>query len=132
MGIVILGFVLYGMFTTDSYGWIISITFLILAGVYYLNDLKPVPMIRVIITQLGIRFGGQYFPFNQLKSFWILNEENARHLNLTLSKGNKTVSIILPEGMNLGQLREFLLIQIPEEEGVEESFSEQLIRNLGL
>lgn len=133
MGLIVLVFVIYGMLAGDSYGWIVSITFLILAGAYYLTELKPVPAIKVVVSQLGIKVGTRYFPYNQVKSFWILNEDNARHLNLILTKGApRTTSIIVPEEVSIAQLREYLLLQIREEEGKEESFSEQLIRNLGL
>ena len=133
MGLVVLGFVLYGLFSGDATGWIISITFLVLAGVYYLSELKQVPIVQISISKLGIQFGQKYYPYNQIKSFWILNEPNAKHLNLILQKGmDRSLSIIMPDDINIGQLREFLLLQIPEEEGKEESFVDQLIRNLGL
>lgn len=131
MGLIVLLFVIYGMFSGDSYGWIVSITFLVLAGVYYLSELKAVPAVKVEISQMGVKYGARFFPYNQLKSFWILNEDNARYLHLILTKGG-SIDIIVPAETNIAQLREYLLLQIPEEEGKEESFSDHLIRNLGL
>lgn len=133
MGLIVLVFVLYGMFAGDSSGWIVSITFLVLAGTYYLSELKPAPAVKIQVSQLGITFGARFIPYNKMRSFWLLNEQNARYLNLTLLKGaSRNVSIIVPEEVNMARLREYLLTQIPEEEGREESFTDQLIRNLGL
>jgi hypothetical protein len=133
MGLIVLIFVIYGMFSGDSSGWIVSITFLVLAATYYLTEMKPAPAVKVQISQLGVTFGPRFIPYNQMKSFWLLNEQNARHLNLTLLKGaSRNLSIIVPEEVNMARLREYLLRQIPEEEGREESFTDQLIRNLGL
>lgn len=133
MALMILLFVLYGLFFSDSTGWIVSITFLILAGVFYLGELKPAPQLRNKIMQNGVKWGNRFFRFQEIKSFWILNEENARYLHLTLQKGTmKNINIVLPEDMDMNLLREVLLVHVPEEEGREESFSEQLIRNLGL
>lgn len=132
MGLIVLIFVIYGLFS-DAYGWIVSVTFLILAGTYYLTELRRVPTVKVTISDHGIRFGARFFPYNQIKSFWILNEEGVRNLHLSTFKGTvKEVSIILAEDVNIAKLRDYLLLQIPEEEGKKENFSDQLIRNLGL
>jgi len=131
MGLIVLTFVLYGMLSGDASGWIVSITFLILAAVYYLGELKAVPALKVEVSQLGVKYGSRFYRYDQLKSFWILNEDNARYIHLLIRKGG-SMNIIVPEETNIAQLREYLLLQIPEEEGREETFSEQLIRNLGL
>lgn len=133
MGLIILVFVFYGLFFTDSTGWIVSITFLILAGVFYMGELKEAPSLRMKIMENGVKSGNKFYTYQQIKSFWILNEENSRHLHLTLKSGTpRHISIVVPNDMNMTELREVLLLHLSEEEEREESFSEQLIRNLGL
>jgi hypothetical protein len=130
MGLIILLFIAYDLMTG---GWIVSVTFLILAGVYYLSESKRAPVVKVTISDHGIRFGAQYFQYDQLKSFWILNDPEARTLHLTAYKGvNRQISIMIPEDINIVKLREYLLLELSEEQGKKESFSDQLIRNLGL
>lgn len=130
MGLIVLLFIAYDLLTG---GWVVSITFLILAAVYYLSESKPAPVVKVTISDHGIRFGTQYFPYDQLKSFWILNDPEVRMLYLTSYKGvNRQISIMIPEEVNIIKLREYLLLELTEEQGKKESFSDQLIRNLGL
>lgn len=132
MGLIVLVFVIYNLFA-DKYGWIVSITFLIMAGVYYLSELKKAPTVLVSISDHGVRFGARYFAYNEIKSFWIYTEENVRNLHLTLYKGgDRDIGIMIDDEINIAKLREYLLSQIPEEEGRKETFSDHLIRNLGL
>lgn len=132
MGLVVMVFVIYGLLS-DAYGWIVSLTFLLLAGVYYMTELKRAPVVQVSISDHGVRFGSRYFPYGQLKSFWIISDEGIRNLHLSTYKGaQREVSIMLAENINIAKLRDFLLAQIPEEEGKKESFSDHLIRNIGL
>jgi len=132
MGLIVLGFVIYGLFI-DQYGWIVSVTFLILAGVYYLSELKRAPAILISISDYGIRFGSRYFPYSQIKSFWIITEDDIRNLHISLYKGvNREISIMIDENINIAKLREYLQLQIPEEEGKKMSFSDHIIRNFGL
>lgn len=129
MGLLLTLFIAYDLYTG---GYIVSITFLILAGVYYLSELKPVPVVTVVISELGVGFGPQFLGFDQLQSFWILNTD-IRSLHLKTHKGViREVSIPIADEINIAALRDFLKLQIPEEEGKKESFSDQLIRNLGL
>jgi hypothetical protein len=133
MALIILVFVFYGLFFSDSTGWIVSITFLILAGVFYMGELKSAPSLNMKVMENGVKSGERFYSYSQIKSFWILNEENSRHLHLTLKKGTpRHIAIVVPDDMNMTELRDILLLHIPEEEDREESFSEQLIRNLGL
>ncbi len=130
MGLILLVFIAYDLYTG---GWIVSITMLILAAVYYLSEMKPAPTVKVSISDHEVRFGALHFQYGQLKSFWILDEEDAHVLHFKSYKGvPRQIAIFIPDDINLGQLREVLLLQLPEEEGKKEAFSDQLIRNLGL
>jgi len=133
MGVFVMVFVIYGLFFSDEYGWIISVTFLILAGVYYLSEMKPAPLVKVSVSDLGIRFGALFYAYDQIRSFWIINTEEVRKLHLNTYKGvSREVDILVPEDIRMSMLRDFLRTHIREEEGRKERFSDQLIRNLGL
>lgn len=132
MGLVVLVFVLYGLFVGEG-GWVISITFLVLAGTYYLTEMKPAPILKVSITDHGIRYGSKAYQYSDIKSFWILNDQGVRSLHIRLYKGSiREESIMIPEELNISLMRDYLLLQLTEEEGRKEKVSDQLIRNLGL
>lgn len=133
MGLIVLIFVVYGLFFSDENGWIVSVTFLILAGVYYLSELRPSPLVQVGISELGIRFGSRFYSYDQIKAFWIINSAEMRKLHLITYKGvSREIDIFIPEDINIALLRDYLRLHIHEEEGRKERFSDQLIRNLGL
>ncbi len=133
MGMMVLFFVVYGLLSQDSYSWVISVTFLLMAGVYYFFEMKPKGYLRISISELGIFYAGQFYAFSQIKSFWILNDPDHRALHFrTYAGALRELSILIPIEVDIGKVREYLKFQIPEEEGRRESFSDQLIRNLGL
>ncbi len=133
MSLIVLFFVVYGLLSQDSYSWVISVTFLLMAGVYYFFESKPKGYLRLSISELGIFYASQFYAFNQIKSFWIINEPDHRALHFTTYKGALAeLSILIPIEVDIAKVREYLKFQIPEEEGRRESFSDQLIRNLGL
>lgn len=123
-------FIVYDLWTG---GYVVSVTFLILAAVYYLLESKPVPVIAVAITEMGLRYGTQFYAFSDLRSFWILSTVEPKTLHFYTQKGvAKELSVFLPSDINVAQVRDYLLLKLPEEEGKKESFTEELIRNLGL
>lgn len=134
MGIIVLAFVAYGLMSSaGEYGWIVSITFLLMAGVYYMSQMSTPPIVKVDITDHGIRFGAKFYNYSDIKTFWIIDNEDIISLNFTVSKGtNRRVTILIPIEINRAQLKNYLVNFIIEEEGKQESFSDQLIRNLGL
>ncbi|MDF2378886.1 MAG: hypothetical protein P1V18_01515 [Candidatus Gracilibacteria bacterium] len=133
MGLIVLGFVIYGMMSTSGqYGWIVSITFLLMAGVYYLSQMTTPPIVKVEVTDHGIRFGAKFYNYGNIKSFWVIDNDDIKTLNFVTSKGSSRITILIPIEMNRAELKAYLVNFIVEEEGKEESFSDQLIRNLGL
>jgi len=131
MMVIVLGFVAYDVWTG---GWIVSVTFLLMAAVYFISQLKPTPtLVKVQITDHGVRFGQRFYEYSQLKSFYLILDEDYKVLYLSVLKGlERRISILITEEVNTAILREYLLLQIREEVGKKESFSDQLIRNLGL
>ena len=130
-GSVVLFFVLFGIFTGSLS---MAIAFLLLAGVYYIMQQQKPKQVHVIISEMGIHFGHRYYPYNLIESFWILyHPPQVTTLNIRLVKGvDRNISIELGEEVNPGDLRDYLLTQIPELEGKEESFTDALVRRLKL
>jgi hypothetical protein len=130
MMFLILMLVLYDLWTG---GWIMSLTFLLLAGVYYFFELKPSPMFFVVVNDEGITFGKKPYLYQDLESFWMLQVEGLRSLVLKLRKGvPREVSIPIPLEMDLPKLRSYLLLHLTEETGKKEAFTDQVIRHFGL
>lgn len=128
---VILFFVLIGVFTGSLS---MAVVFILLGGVYYINQLKKPKDVHVIISEMGIHFGHRFYPYNVIDSFWILYQPpHITTLNLKLHKGAlRTISIELAEDISPGDLRDYLLTQVPELTGKEEDFIDTISRKLKL
>ena len=129
-GILTVALVVYGVLTQSA---TTAIVFLLLAGVYFLTHNQEPRMIEIRVSELGIRAGGQFYPYNTIKSFWMVyNPPFVRTLNLqTTQKGLAKVVIQLNDQDPVA-LRNVLTKKIPEMEGMQESFLETCIRLLRL
>ena len=130
-GGILLFFVLIGIFTGSAS---MAIAFLLLGGVYYISHQKKPKHIHVIISELGINFGHRYYPYNIIDSFWVLYQPpHLTTLNLKLNKGAmRVISIELSKEISPGDLRDYLLTQVPEQEGKEEGFIDAISRKFKL
>lgn len=130
-GAVVLLFVLIGIFTGSAS---MAIAFILLGGVYYITQQQKPRNVNVIISEMGVHFGPRFYPYNTIQSFWILyNPPHLTTLNLRLNKGLvKIISIELTQGISPGDLRDYLLTQVPEQAGKEEGFVDALARKFKL
>ena len=79
---------------------------------------------------MGVRIGNLFFPYSQIKAFWIIYDHGIRTLNLrALNHWFGDVVIQLDE-IDPVEIRNFLVGQIPEWEGKREPVSETLLRIL--
>lgn len=128
---ILLFFVLYGIATGSAS---MAIVFILLGGVYYITAEQKPKNVHVIISELGIHFGHRYYPYNTIESFWVLyHPPEVTTLNIQLMKGAlRTISIQLSADENPGDIRDFLLTQLPEREGQEEGFFDAISRKFKL
>ena len=85
--------------------------------------------IKIIVSRAGIKVGNKEYPYQNIKSFWIIYKPpHVKTLNIRAN------SKILPDvSIQLGdqdpvELRTYLCSQIREEEGREETGVDALIR----
>lgn len=105
-----------GILTKDV---IIAITFTILALVCFMFVFEKPRRIKAAITKEGIIINDKFYYFDELESFWIVEKEEEKILQL------KTVRTILPfvsiplGDQNLKKVREVLLNYLPEKKETE-------------
>lgn len=125
-GALVLVLVLYGIW---SGSWTESIVFLLLASVYYLTHHEKPRQIDVILSEMGVKVGDKTYPFSAIKTFWILyHPPHVKKIGFRPVENwahDVTISI---EDQNPVELRNFLVTQIPEWEGKQETFTELLTR----
>lgn len=127
-GFIALLVVLYGLFYN---AWTLSLVVTALCAGYYIQHFENPKNIKVSISDMGIRIGNKVIPSRNLKAFWIYYQPGkVQTLNfLTTDKIFPEITIQL-NGQNPAPIRKYLLRQIPEWEGKEETFTDVLIRLL--
>lgn len=124
-GIVLL-LVLYGIWTGS---WTESIVFLLLASVYYLTHHEQPRQISVVVSAMGIKVGDKMYPYSNIKNFWILyHPPHVKKFGFRPAEGWSHDVTISLEDQNPVELRNFLVTQIPEWEGKQESITEMFTR----
>ncbi|MEK9133157.1 MAG: hypothetical protein AAB606_05655 [Patescibacteria group bacterium] len=125
-GFVALLLVIYGILTN---GWTFSVAILVFAGTYYLVYREKPKMVEIKISRFGVKVGHHIFPYNHLKSFWIVyNLPFVKRLYLRFtSRLHPDIAISL-EDMDAAQIRRVLADHLQELKGTHEPFSDALVR----
>lgn len=118
-------------FLTDN--WTFALSIITLAAVYqYLHMYHPPRDIAIVITDMGIHVGQIFFPYSHIQSFWIIYNRGIRTLNLRVTNRFYADLTIQLNDQNPVKVREYLVGQIVELEGKNESLGDVILRLLKL
>lgn len=110
-----------------------AILFVLTAAVYLMHCQEDPPMIKIGISQLGIKVSNKFYPFSHIRAFWIHYLPPISTLHIRLANGSfKNEVEVYIMNQDPAILRKILLTQIPEVEGKNESFSSLMLRILRL
>lgn len=117
--------------------WTDSITmmvlFAILPLVLILEHGKKPKAVEVIFSHYGVKFGVLRLPYSSLRSFAVLHTPpHADELHLMTNRKAHPEVVIPLMGTNPALLRQYLVTQLPEQEGKQLSFMDALVRILRL
>ncbi|NTU69653.1 hypothetical protein HGB13_02385 [bacterium] len=106
-----------------------SIPVFLLIGVlvFQYAEVKP-KHISVTITNLGIVVGDKFFPFSEIKSFWVLYNPPLKQLNFELTKRFSPVISVLIEGTDPVIIKDLLAPHIIEDDTRTEDLVDRVIR----
>ena len=129
-GLIILLTVIISLLTEN---WSLALVTIILSSVYYVTHrYSPPKDIEIKLTEMGIQVGHMFFPYSHIQAFWIIDKHGLKTLNLRVSKRYHSDVIIQLNDQDPVPVREYLVGQIPEWEGKEESPSDTILRLLKL
>ena len=105
----------------------IPVFLLITILVFQYAEVKP-KNIAVTITSLGIIVGNKFYPFSEVKSFWILYNPPLKQLNLELTKRFSPIISVLIDNTDPAVIKELLSPYIMEDDTRVEDFIDRFIR----
>ena len=124
--VIALALVIYGL-KTD--GWTFSVAIIVFAGTYYLFHRHTPPIIEIKISKMGVKIGRHTISYHNLKGFWIFYDPPfAKKLYFrSTSKVHPDIFVSL-EDADPAEVRRVLKSHINEMEGLDEPFSDTLVR----
>lgn len=134
-GIIALSLSIWGIFSGI---YALTVVVIIMSGVYVLMENNAPDTTEAMINQNGVKIGDVFYDYGQISSFEIIfQQEVPKYLRMSLKKNNlKTIDIpvdMLGEfGIDIGDVRSFMLQYIPEGEGAEVTLVDRIIERLGL
>lgn len=130
-GLIMGGLIAYAIFTGSI---TMAIVFAMVTVLFLLTNNKEPKIVKVTITDMGIRYKGRFYPYHHINAFWMVyHPPYVRVLYLRLSNGHnyKHLKIEL-DAQKPQEVRTLLLKEIPEIEGAQELTSDLLARILRL
>lgn len=116
----------------DTYAF--AVVVLLLAGIYFLTQNHKPKEIEISLTTNGILADGTFFPYTNMKHFWVIYEPDIplKRLGFEMKSGMLRELHYELEQQDPTQVRSFLLTHVFELEDRSETFIEKIIRVLKL
>lgn len=129
-GVILAIVILVSLLTRN---WTLAIAIVVLAAVYeFTRRQHPPKEIDIRITDLGIHAGHMFFPYSNIRAFWLFYENGIKTLHLSIHRRLFSDVIIQLADQDPAVIREYLVGQIPEWEGKHERVTDVILRLLKL
>lgn len=125
VAILIMGF--FGIIETDWFA-AICIGILTLLALFFATQ-RPQP-VTVELDGKGLKFGTLFFPYKQLKDFWVVQNDRHRTLNFRTTTYVNNFLIVELEDQDGEQIRQFLRRHLPEHEEIHETMAQRISHKL--
>ena len=108
--------------------WSMSISFALLAGLFFLIRNEEPPVHEIALLDIGIRFNGQLHSWSEWKQFWILQGKDYHELHIETKKRLRPDLVIQTGDIDPYQLRDVLSQYIPQTDEQKERILDAIIR----
>ena len=127
--LVAISILLIGFFAIER-DYFAAVCLAIMTG-FVLFFARQVPgTVDVELNSKHVRFGNIVFPYQQIKHFWIVNNQNHRTLNLHTTALLNNIIILELEDQDPDLIRNFLLFYLPEHSETEETAAQRIMHRL--
>ena len=101
--------------------WFGAICTVLLAGLIVFFSRQQPKAVEITVDSKGVSYGKIFHSYKQLKSFWVVHNQNHKTLNLHTTAHFNNLLILELEEQNPETVREFLTAFLPEHPETEES-----------
>lgn len=108
-----------------------AITMAIIAALIVFFSRQTPEIVDIELNHTHISFGRLIFPYKHLKSFWIVDNQNHKTLNIETTTYINNLIVLELEDMEPEEIRSFLISYLPEHpERVKETFTQKIMHKL--
>jgi hypothetical protein len=99
-----------------------------IVGILIIFFSRQTPLrVNVQITGKGVHFGNLFYPYKQIKYFWVVHNDRHQTLNFHTSAFVNNVLILELEDQNPDHIRDFLLQYLPEHSETQETTVQKIM-----
>lgn len=95
--------------------------------IYQYAEIKP-KNIEIALTTVGVRFGNKFYPYNGIKSFWVIYDPPIKTLNLELTKRFSPIITVQLDSIDPVMIKSILREHLLEDSERTEDIIDKLIR----
>lgn len=106
----------------------ITTALLALIAIFFARQ-KP-ETVKIELDNKGIKFGTVFFPYKQLKYFWVVNNQNHKTVNFRAATYINNTIILELERQNPDEVHEFLKQHLPEHTETNETAIQRISHRL--
>ncbi len=127
LGIVALLMIGYEVFMRD---WMAALTIAVaMLAIYFFSKQRP-REIEVVLSDKGVSVANVYFPYHNIKRFWIIYHEQAQQLHFETTAYLNRFIIVPLNGIDPALVSEVLKKHLPESTPNRETVAQRLARRL--
>lgn len=86
--------------------------------------------VEIELNEKGIKFGTLFYPYKQLKYFWVVHNPRHQTVNFETTALVNNMVILELEGQDPDVARNFLLKHLPEHSEIDETFGQKVMHKL--
>ena len=92
---------------------------------------KQLPQrVTIELSARGVHFGNLFYPYKQIKYFWVVNKEHHRTVNFHTSAFVNNVLILQLEDQDPNEVTDFLIAYLPEHPETEETLTQKVMHHV--
>jgi uncharacterized membrane protein YobD (UPF0266 family) len=128
--IAILIFVALVVFALITKQWLMAAVIILTAVIVFIFTQQKPKVVPFGISHAGIIFSNRFYPYSEIKSFWIVYEPNVKTINFELTRRLSMIITVQLLDQDPLPIRKFLKKYLPEEKSRGEDFSDRISRLL--
>jgi hypothetical protein len=104
-----------------------AVTMAILSLLIVLFSRHKPGLINIELSSKGAHLGGLFYPYKQIKHFWIVDNQNHKTVNLETTAYLNNLIILELEEQDPDKVRNFLRQHLPEHENTNETVAQKVM-----